>query len=516
MRRKARFLSALARFLSSTPNRASVQAVRWLAWVRRVSTRLIRRLFRRIMPEVEDLMDSLPTVTSRSPQDPSDVVVEVGAVGPSEVECLTRRAGQAARLWRRCPAPQRADALAGAAEVVAASAEQLTALIVREVGKPVTEARAEVARGVAILRYFGQQALDPIGETYSPSDTGLLFTERVARGVAGLITPWNFPVAIPLWKAAPALAFGNGVVLKPAPHATATALFLGQLLARVLPPELLHVVPGEAATGRAVAAMADCVSFTGSAEVGRQVVSTVAARGVPVQAEMGGQNAAVVFPDADPDRTAAHIVHGAFGYAGQKCTATRRIIVVGEHPELVDALINAVRALPVGDPADASTVVGPVVSEAAQHAVRSARDAVARDGGRVLAETGEPPAAGWFVPPALVDQLPADHELCREELFGPMCVLLHARDDADAIQLANAVRYGLVTGVHGRDLDRVLSFASEVDTGMVKVNSSTAGVDFYLPFGGAKDSGYGPREQGKAARDFYTRERTVAVPFDYR
>jgi len=271
---------------------------------------------------------------------------------------------------------ERSAALVAAAEALAAAAGEVTDLMVREVGKPVTEAAAEVGRGVGILRYYAQQVLDPDGETYpGPGPAALLLSRRRPRGVAGLITPWNFPVAIPLWKAAPALAFGNGVVLKAASEATALAMRLAELLSPTLPGGLFQVVPGSAATATALIGQADCVSFTGSVEVGRQVAVAATARGIPCQAEMGGLNASIVLPDADPARAAATIAGAAMGYAGQKCTATSRAIVVGDPGPFTEALLAAVERLPVGDPAEQRTVVGPVINEPARRAVVEAAEA---------------------------------------------------------------------------------------------------------------------------------------------
>jgi acyl-CoA reductase-like NAD-dependent aldehyde dehydrogenase len=457
------------------------------------------------------LVTSLATITSRSPQQPADVVTEVAATTADGVRGAVVDARAACAVWSRWPAPDRAQALEAAAFRLETRADAMTDLIVREVGKPVGEARGEVVRGVAILRYFAQQTFDPVGSIHAPSMPGLLFSQRRPHGVAGLITPWNFPIAIPLWKAAPALAFGNGVVLKPAPAATATANALSEVFDGVLPEGLFRVVPGDGDAGSALVESADCVSFTGSNGVGSAVARSAVARGVPVQAEMGGQNASVVFADADPVRTARDIASGAFSYAGQKCTATRRVIVVGDHPAFVDAFVDAVGALPLGDPADPATVVGPVINEFAQGAVLDAAAGATRSGGRVLTGGGAPYGDGWYVAPTIVDGVPADHSLCQEETFGPLCVLLRAADEADALRMVNSVRYGLVTGVYTNDLDRVLSFIDDVDTGMVKVNAPTTGVDYYLPFGGAKASGYGAPEQGKAAQDFYTKSRTVTI-----
>lgn len=454
---------------------------------------------------------SSSTVMSRSPQHPDDIVAEVKSASPDDVSRASDVARSAARGWARLPAAARARALDNAASALAESRGEFADLMVREVGKPIDEATGEVDRGIAILRYYAQQVLDPIGENYAPSGRGMLFTDRRPHGVAGLVTPWNFPVAIPLWKAAPALAFGNGVLLKPAPAATATAIRLAEIFDATLPSGLFHVLPGDAQTGTAVIASSDCVSFTGSATVGASVAAAAARQGIPVQAEMGGQNAVVVLDDVDPATAAAQIISGAFSYAGQKCTATRRVIVVGAGDDFLDAFTAAARSIVPADPGTSGTVVGPVINQNAQAAVVDAATQASRDGGRVLAGGGAPYDDGWYVAPTILDGLVPDHPLCQEEVFGPLCTVHRVGDIADAVKIVNSVRYGLVTGIHTADLDRALEVIDGVDTGMVKVNAPTAGVDFYLPFGGAKASSYGTREQGKAARDFYTFTRTVTL-----
>jgi len=449
---------------------------------------------------------------SRSPQRPDDLVVKVEAAGAEAVAGVVERARGAAARWAAAPALERSAALVVAADALAGAAGEVTGLVVREVGKPVTEAGAEVARGVGILRYYAQQALDPDGETYpGPSPAGLLLARRRPRGVVGLITPWNFPVAIPLWKAAPALAFGNAVVLKPSPESTAVALRLAELLAPALPDGLLQVVPGGAETGTAMLERVDCISFTGSVAVGRRVAVAATERGIPSQAEMGGLNASIVLPDADPRRAAAVVAGAAMGYAGQKCTATSRAIVVGDPAPFTEALVAAVRDLAVGDPAAASTVIGPVITEPARDKVVAAAEEAAAAGGRLLTGGTAGDGGGWFVAPTLVDGLAPDARLAQEEVFGPIAVVLAVADEDEAVRVANGVRYGLVGSVFTGDLDRALGLAARLDTGMIRVNAPTSGVDYLAPFGGEKDSSYGPREQGKAARDLYTSTRTITV-----
>jgi len=451
-------------------------------------------------------------VESRSPQAPHEVLAQAEATGPQDVAMAAVRAREAQAAWAAAGAATRAAALKALSTALSARADEAVRLVVREVGKPVAEAQAEVTRAISILDYFAQQSFAPLGSVMPPSAGGMLWFERRPRGVAGLVTPWNFPLAIPLWKAAPALAAGNAVLLKPAPESLASAQWLGTLADEALPAALLQVLPGGAETGRAVIDEADVVSFTGSAAVGQQVTASAARAGVAVQAEMGGQNAAIVLPDADAARVASMIAGACMGFAGQKCTATRRIAVVGpevRQREVRDALVSAVARLEVGDPADEAVQVGPVVNEVARTRTLEAVGHVRAAGGRMLTGGVAVDRAGWFAAPGLADGLAASHPLAQEELFGPFAVVLPARDTDEAVALAEGVRYGLVTSVHGVDADRLLEVVARVDTGMVKVNAPTTGVDFYAPFGGERDSSYGPREQGAVALDFYTSTRTV-------
>lgn len=461
---------------------------------------------------VKDAPDGAERVESRSPQAPDDLVASAAAVSPDQVAAAAVRARAAQRSWWAAGAATRATALKTLSTALSTRTDEAVRLVVREVGKPVAEARAEVARAISILDYYAQQSFAPLGSVMPPSAAGMLWTERRPRGVAGLVTPWNFPLAIPLWKAAPALAAGNAVLLKPAPEALASADWFATLANDVLPEGLFQVLPGGARTGHSVIAEADVVSFTGSAAVGQQVTAAAATAGVAVQAEMGGQNAAIVLPDADAARAAGMIAGACMGFAGQKCTATRRIVVVGSDArqrEVRDALVDAVERLVVGDPGGEDVHVGPVVNEAARTRTVEAAEQVRCAGGRML--TGGEPVdrPGWFATPGLADRLEATHPLAQEELFGPFATVLAARDTDEAVALAEGVRYGLVTSVHGMDADRLLEVVARVDTGMVKVNAPTTGVDFYAPFGGERDSSYGPREQGAVALDFYTSTRTV-------
>jgi alpha-ketoglutaric semialdehyde dehydrogenase len=452
------------------------------------------------------------TFTSVNPHDPADTIGEWEPAGQRGADAAVGRALRAAQAWRDTPAPARARALGEAAAALEQRAAEVTALVIREVGKPVSEARGEVARGVAILRYYAQLALLPDGETLPAGDAeSLLIARNFPVGVAALVTPWNFPVAIPLWKAAPSIAYGNATVLKPSSAAAATAVLLHEIVAPFLPDDVFQVVLGGSAAARALIAHPGvaAVSFTGSVPVGREVCRRAAERGCRVQAEMGGQNPSVVLADADLERAATAIAYAAMGYAGQKCTATSRVIVQDAvYPQFRDRLVAAVEALPVMDPADPRTLVGPVIDNGSRSA---ALEAVAASDGQVLTGGKALDAAGFYLAPTLVELAGPAGPLATDEVFAPVAAVLRASTAAEAIEIANAVRFGLVAAVFTRDLGSALELTRRLEAGMIRVNAPTSGVDFHAPFGGSKESSYGPREQGLAARAFYTESRTILL-----
>jgi len=452
------------------------------------------------------------TFTSVNPHNPADVLGEWESAGPADAAAAAGRAAIAAAGWRETPGPARAKALGDAASALEQRSVEMTDLVVREVGKPVSEARGEVARGVAILRYYAQAALLPDGETIpAAAPDQLLMARHVPVGVAALLTPWNFPVAIPLWKAAPSLAYGNATILKPSSAAAATALALRDILGSYLPPDVFQVVLGGAATARALIDHRDvaAISFTGSSEVGRDVSRRAAERGCRVQAEMGGQNPSIVLADADLDRAATAIAYAAMGYAGQKCTATSRVIVEDAvYAQFRDRLAAAIEALGVLDPADEKTLVGPVIDDGARTAALAA---VADSGGRVITGGAALDAPGYYLAPSLIELDRPTGPLATEEVFAPVAALIRAASADEAVTIANGVRYGLVAAIFTSDLAGALRQTRRLEAGMIRVNAPTSGVDFQAPFGGAKDSSYGPREQGMAARAFYTESRTTLL-----
>jgi alpha-ketoglutaric semialdehyde dehydrogenase len=450
--------------------------------------------------------------TSVNPHDPADLLGTWDEAGADGVDLVVSRALRAARLWRETPGIVRARALDAAASAVERRAEDLTAMVVREVGKPVSEASGEVARGVAILRYYAQAALQPDGETIPAADPDqLLMSRNVPVGVAALITPWNFPVAIPLWKAAPSLAYGNATVLKPSSAAAATALLLSEVIAPCLPADVLQVVLGDAETARPLVDHpgVSAVSFTGSSAVGKDVAARAASRGCRVQAEMGGQNPSIVLADADLDQAAKAIAYASMGYAGQKCTATSRVIVVGEvYDRFRDMLAGAIEALRVLDPSDPATLVGPLIDMSSR---ASALTAVAQSGGRVITGGRAIDGRGFYLAPTLVELSEPVGQLATDEVFAPVAALIKASTTDESISIANRVRYGLVASVFTSNLSHAMRLTRRIEAGMIKVNAPTSGVDFNAPFGGSKESSYGPREQGQAARSFYTESRTTLI-----
>lgn len=454
---------------------------------------------------------------SHNPSDQRDLIGEARIGTAEDVAAAAAAAKSAFDGWRRLPGPQRANLLHGWGEAIAARTDQLAELIAREVGKPIREARGEVGRAVVICRYYAGEAVRDIGEVIpagAPDTTQ--FTLRDPLGPVGLITPWNFPLAIPLWKAAPALAFGNTVVLKPSELSPAVAQALAETtVAAGLPSGVFNVVHGDGTTG---AALVDnqhirAVSFTGSTGAGAKVREAAARRNIKVQTEMGGKNVVIVTADADLDRAVRLTVAGAFSYAGQKCTATSRAVVDRSiAAEFGESLARATGQLKLGPVLDPDAAIGPMISPAALERIRSQLDAA---GQAATYAASVPSDESWqhgnWVAPSIWRLDDPDNPLARDELFAPVLAVLEADDLEHAIAIANDTRYGLSASIFTRDIQRAFQYIREIEVGLVRVNGDTTGVDPHAPFGGVKASSSGSREQGRAARDFYTETRTVQI-----
>ena len=453
-------------------------------------------------------------IESREPARP-DALVGSFAVSTAEaVDGQIERGRAVSRDWAD-DAAARARGLHAWANAIEADADAFVDLVTREVGKPVRESRGEVGRAVAIIRYYAQAAYDPIAETFPGSGPGVeLSVHRRPHGLVSVICPWNFPVAIPAWKIAPALAYGNAVLFRPSSQALATATLLARTATASLPEGILQLVISD---HEGSAALLDdprigAVSFTGSVPVGQEIVRRVAGRGAPVQAEMGGQNASIVLADADLDFAANTIARAAMEYAGQKCTATRRAIVHRAiAPTFIPMLAAAVEGLRVGQPGDEATDVGPLIGQPARESVQAALDRARQRGAVQLTASAPIADDGWFVAPALLQVADPDDEFAQAETFGPAAAVLVAESEDHAVEIANSTPFGLSAAVFGSDVGRARSLAARLDAGLQRVNAPTTGVDFYVPFGGEKASGYGPREQGRAAREFFTHTRTMLV-----
>jgi aldehyde dehydrogenase (NAD+) len=457
-------------------------------------------------------------ITDVNPADATDVMAHVPEGTTDDVTLAVSAAAEALPAWRALPGPVRAEHLHRWSAVLASRQEELAALITREVGKPIAEARGEAARAAAIMRYHAGEAVREIGEVIPAQTAGALqFTLREPLDVVALITPWNFPVAIPVWKIAPALAFGNTVVLKPAEAASRVATLLAETaIAAGVPAGVVNVVFGAGSViGPALVTASEvrAVSFTGSGRVGAEVASLAAQRNIRFQTEMGGKNVAIVLQDADLRQAAALTAAGAMRYAGQKCTATSRVIVASEVEDaFLTELRRQVEALPLGPVTDPAAAIGPVISEQSQTRIRRVLDDF---GGECFYRGSVPSTAdynrGFFLPPTVFRNVAADSALARQELFGPGLATFTADDLDEAIELANDTQYGLSASLFTRDIRTALRYIPRIDVGLVKVNSETTGVDPHAPFGGMKGSSSGSREQGPAAREFYTEIKTVQI-----
>ena len=429
-------------------------------------------------------------------------------------------AAEAFPAWRATPAPTRGAILFRAAELLDERFDDIAATLTREEGKTLAEAKGEVTRARDILRYFGGEGWR-LGGDVLPANTAdaMLFSRREPLGVVAVITPWNFPIAIPAWKIAPALAYGDTVVFKPASATPLTALRLVECLQDAgLPAGVLNLVTGSGATvGDALAGdpIVRGLTFTGSYATGAGIYARAAEHFARVQLEMGGKNPTIVLDDADLELAVKLAVMGGFGLTGQSCTATSRVIVEdGIADRFAAALAEAAAALQVGDGLEDGVQMGPAVSEEQLATdleyVRIARD----EGAELLAGGGRAGDGGHFVQPTVFDRVDVHSRLAQEEVFGPVLGIVRARDLDDAIAKANAVGYGLAASVVTNDLRRALTFVDRIEAGVVKVNEPTTGLALQAPFGGFKLSSANTfKEQGPAALEFYTRTKAVYVTY---
>jgi len=453
---------------------------------------------------------------SLNPSDTRELVARVPDGGVDEVNAAVAAARDAFPAWADASPEVRSDVLDRAGTLIMERREQLGRLLSREEGKTLAEGIGETVRAGRILKYFAGEALRLHGQNLASVRPGVeIQTYRQPVGVFGLITPWNFPIAIPAWKAAPALAFGNTVVLKPAGPTPATAEALVAVLHEAgLPAGALNLVIGRGRVGQAIVDHPDVagLSFTGSQGVGAGVAAGAVKRQARVQLEMGGKNPLIVLDDADLDRAVMIALDGCFYATGQRCTASSRLIVQdGIHDRFVAALAEKVAALRVGPALDPNTQVGPAVSEDQRETSYRYVDIAREEGGRVVAggERLNLDTPGWYVQPTLIADTDPSGRINTEEVFGPVASTIRVKGYEEALEIANGVEFGLSAGIVTSSLKHARDFQRRARAGMTMVNLPTAGVDYHVPFGGTKSSSYGPREQGFAAVEFFTQIKTA-------
>lgn len=462
-------------------------------------------------------LDGAAARDNLNPSDLSDVVGTYAQADAAAVARAVDAAKAAAPTWNRSTPQQRYDVLEFVGNELMARREELGRLLSREEGKTLPEGIGEATRAAQIFKFFAGEALRIQGEKLASVRPGIdVEITREPVGIVGIITPWNFPIAIPAWKIAPALAYGNCVVFKPADLVPGCAWAIAEILSRSgLPAGAFNLVMGRGSvvgeailTNEAIGA----VSFTGSVDTGKHVAATCAGRLAKVQLEMGGKNPMVVLDDADLDIAVGAAVNSAFFSTGQRCTASSRLIVTeGIHDRFVDAMVARMKTLKVDDALAAGTEIGPVVDES-QLAQDMKYLEIGQKEGAKLAFGGERlnrGKEGFYLQPALFTDTTNDMRINREEIFGPVASVIRVKNYDEALAVANDTSFGLSAGIATTSLKYASHFKRNAEAGMVMVNLPTAGVDYHVPFGGRKGSSYGPREQGRYAAEFYTVVKTA-------
>ncbi len=465
-------------------------------------------------------------ITSVNPARPAEIVGRYDVSDFDAVEVAVANAASAQRHWARVPPPARAEVIGRIGEVMRERKAELARLVTIEVGKIGVEAGGDVQEAIDMAGFVAGQGRASFGDVHPcelPDKLG--FTTRQPVGVVALITPWNFPVAIPSWKVFPALLAGNGIVLKPSELAPACAdAFVAACRAGGVPPELVQVVHGHGDTGSALCShpVVRAVSFTGSVATGRRVAMTAAETGPRlVSLELGGKNAMVVLADADLDLVLEGALFGAFGTAGQRCTSTSRLIVDRAVAEtLIGALVDRAAALAIGDPLDDITDVGPVIDARALERIEGYVEAAVSQGAAVAcggrAVTVDGCDGGTFFAPTILAGVRASHRVAREEIFGPVLSVIEVDGFDEAIEVVNSVDVGLSAAIYTRDVNSALRAVDLIDTGIVYVNAPTIGAEIHLPFGGTKHTGNGFREAGRRGIEQFSEIKTVYVDYSGR
>lgn len=458
---------------------------------------------------------------SYNPANRHEVVGYVQKSGKEDVDAAVHAASQASIGWKKLSGNIRGEYLYKTAAIIERRIDEIAEAMTREMGKTFAEAKGETARGIAILKYYAGEGMRKTGDVIPASDgEALMFTQRVPLGVVGVIAPWNFPVAIPIWKMAPALIYGNTVVFKPAQETGVTAAKLVECFHEAgLPAGVINLVSGSGAIiGQAIAEHPNVngISFTGSNQVGKQVGLAAFTRGAKYQLEMGGKNPIIIAEDADLDLAVEATISGGLKSTGQKCTATSRVIVAESiYEKFKEKLLTQVERLTVGDGMLAQTWLGPCASERQQQTVLDYIDKGVQEGAKLIFGGGKPEdeqqANGFFVRPTIFEAVTNEMTIFREEIFGPVLALIKVKTIEEAIAVANDNEFGLSASIYTANIANMMSFMQNVEAGMVRINAETAGVELQAPFGGMKQSSSHSREQGQAAIEFYTSTKTIYV-----
>lgn len=456
---------------------------------------------------------SSQTLVNRNPSLPSEVIGEYALANAEQVSLAVQAAQAALPVWSRSTPQQRFDVLDAIGSEILARKQELGLLLAREEGKILPEAIGEVTRAGYIFKFFAGEALRLGGQAIASVRPNMeVITSREAVGVVALITPWNFPIAIPAWKAAPALACGNTVVLKPSELTPGCAWALAEIISRSgLPKGAFNLVMGEGVAGKTLVEhpAVNAVSFTGSTATGKSISQHCALHLKKYQLEMGGKNPLVILDDADLNVAVECAVNGAFYSTGQRCTASSRTIVTENiYAAFCKAFTERTSALKIGAAIDPASQIGPVVDQRQLDKNLAYIDIGLQEGGQRLVGGERLAGEGYFFSPAIIENHDPQARLNQEEVFGPVSSLIKVRDFEEALAVANATPYGLSGGICTTSLKYATQFRRDMQAGMVMVNAPTAGVDYHVPFGGMKGSSFGPREQGGMAMEFYTKVKT--------
>ena len=465
--------------------------------------------------------EGVRTYQNTNPSDIRDIIGDYAVASREQALEAVAAAHAAFPAWSLSTPQQRFDILDAVGNEIIARKAELGDLLAREEGKTLPEAIGEVGRAAAIFKFFAGEALRPGGEVLPSVRPGVeVEITREPLGVIGLITPWNFPIAIPAWKIAPALAYGNTVVFKPAEVVPGSAWALADILHRAgLPAGVFNLVMGRGSEVGAVLLEDERiagVSFTGSVGTGQRVAAACVGRGAKVQLEMGGKNPFVVLDDADLNVAVGAAINSGFFSTGQRCTASSRVIVTeGIHDRFVAAMIEKMKTLKVDDARKAGTDIGPVVDDRQlaqdlEYIAIGQKEGAKLHGGEALA-TNADGAPGFYLRPALFTETTPEMRINREEIFGPVVSIQRVKSYDEALALANDTPFGLASGIATTSLKHATHFKRHAQAGMVMVNLPTAGVDYHVPFGGRKGSSYGSREQGRYAAEFYTTVKTAYI-----